>query len=190
MRSAACFLALFAACPILAQVSPDPASGPHPLAQAAADVLAERAGVEIAFLPAGILKAEPAGRDLAAIIQFPSDEIVVVRLKGKDIIDGLERSVANLPDANSAFLQVSGLSIVYSPTGAPGSRISEVKAGETLIQLQKDYEVAMPNSLARGALGYFKIWDKSKIVRSTEVTLGDALKDKTGSVPKPRYSPR
>ncbi len=175
----------------LAQLSSDPAGGPHAQAQAAADVVAQRAGTSAAFLPAGILKSSPgAASDLSALLQFPSDEIVVVRLKGKEITEALERSVANLPDANSAFLQLSGISVVYSASAQPGSRIVEVKIGDNAVQNAKDYEIAMPASLARGALGYFKIWDKSRIVRSTGVTLGDALKGKTGSVPSPRYVAR
>lgn len=189
MKVAFGFFVAALTCSVMAQGN-DPATGPHPAAQAAADVVAKAAGVEIAFLPAGALKTAAPGADLSSLIQFPSDEIVVVMLQGSEIKEALERSVANIPDSNSAFLQISGLLVTYSPTAQPGSRILEVKVGDNALQPGKDYEVAMPASLGRGALGYFKIWDKNRIVRQAGTSLGDALRGKTGSVSKPRYVQR
>jgi hypothetical protein len=50
------------------------------------------------------------------------------------------------------------------------------------------YNVAMPSSLGRGGLGYFKIWDKSKIVSTLEnATVEKILAGKRFSETSPRW---
>ena len=169
------------------QIVSDVNSGPHARAQAAADVIREAAGADIAFLAAGLLKQPDPGGDLAALLQYPTDEIVVMRLTGKQIQEAIERSVANYPDASSALLQLSGMTVTFSPSSPSGSRVKEISVGETPLENGKSYQVAMPASLARGALGYFKVWDKSQISKSLGTTIEQALKGKTGSVKSPRY---
>ena len=162
-------------------------SKPNPAAQAAADVLRDSAEADAAFIAAGLLKEQPAGTHLASLLQYPTDELVVVKLKGSEIKQTLERSVANYPQFNSAFLQLSGISVTFSESAEPGSRILEVRIGDGPLSVNREYTVAMPASLARGALGYFKIWDKTRITKRLGMTVEDALKGKTGEVKTPRY---
>lgn len=157
----------------------------HPMAQAAADVVREAAGADIAFLAAGLLK-ESTG-DLASIMRYPTDEIVVITLSGAQLKKALERSLSNYPQPNDGFLQISGMTVVFSESAPPESRILEVKVGDALLSAGRQYTAAMPATLARGALGYFKIWDRSQISRNSGQTLESKLKGKTGSVRISRY---
>jgi len=172
-----------------AQLSNDPGAGPHARAQAAADLIREEANTPLAFLPAGLLKQPDPGGDLASMILYPTNEIVVVRLSGAEIREAFERSLANYPTPSNAFLQISGATVVFS-SSASRERVLEVKIGDSPLEASRQYEVTMPESLARGALGYFKIWDKSKIVRNTGKTLDEVLKGKTDAVRSPRYIAR
>src|SRR5438105_854349 len=164
---------------VAAGAQPDLAAHAHPSAQAAADLIKEAAGADVAFLPAGLLR-EQAGNDLASMLQYPTDEINVVTLKGSQIKEALERSLANYPQPNGAFLQISGLIVTFSESAAPESRILEIKVGDAALVASRQYQVAMPATLARGALGYFKIWDKSQ-VRSLGTTVESALKGKSAT---------
>ena len=161
----------------------------HPSAQAAADVVRSIAGADVAFLPAALLK-EGSANDLATWLQHTGDEIVVVSLRGSELTKAIERSVANYPLANSGFLQLSGAQVTFSSSRAPETRVMELSVGGAQVEAGRQYSVAMPTSLAYGSLGYFKIWNRSQIVRKTGTTLDVALKGKTGAVRESRYTVR
>ena len=188
MRKAVSLL-LLGACAIALASDSDLGSKPHPSAQAAADIVRSVAGADVAFLPAGLLK-EGNVNDLASWLQHPGDEIVVVTLRGSDLTNAIERSVANYPLANSGFLQVSGLQVTFSPSRQPESRVVEILAGGSQVDAGRQYQVAMPTSLAYGSLGYFKVWNRSQITRRTGTTLEAALKGKSGSAREARYTVR
>jgi hypothetical protein len=184
MRKAVSLLLVFACA--IAFGADDFGSKAHPSVQAAADYVRSAAGTDVAFIPAGMLK-EGNANDLATWLQHPGDEIVVVSLRGSELTAALERSVANYPLANSGFLQLSGLQVTFSPSRPPESRVIELLVGGSAVDSARQYEVAMPTSLAYGSLGYFKIWDRSNIKRKTGTTLEAALKGKSGSVRESRY---
>ncbi len=187
MRKGFIFILWVVASLAIAQVVSDVNSGPHARAQAAADALKESTQADIAFLAAGLLKQPDPGGDLAGLLQYPSDEVVVMRLLGKQIFDAAEKSVSNYPDSSSAFLQLSGMVVTFNPSAPSGSRVKEISVNEMPLDKGNSYQVAMPASLARGALGYFKIWEKSQIVSTSGKSVEDVLKGKTGSVRSPRY---
>jgi 2',3'-cyclic-nucleotide 2'-phosphodiesterase (5'-nucleotidase family) len=180
-----CALLVLATATALAQTGAESFSRAHSAAQAAADVIREAAGADAAFLPAGLLK-EGSG-DLSSMMQYPTDEIVVVALKGSQVRAALERSLANYPQPNGAFLQISGLLVTFSESAAPESRILDIRVGDAPLSADRQYQVAMPVTLARGALGYFKIWERTSIAKSLGTTLEGALKGKTGAVRASRY---
>jgi len=110
-----------------------------------------------------------------------------VNLKGSQIRQALERSVSLHPQQNTSFLQISGFEATFSKGAAPGQRVLNVMAGGTKLDDSKTYTVAMPNTLGRGGLGYFKIWDKSKIVKTFDRTVEDVLKGKKFVETAPRW---
>jgi 2',3'-cyclic-nucleotide 2'-phosphodiesterase (5'-nucleotidase family) len=159
-------------------------------AQAAADVLRSAAKADIAFLPSGMLRDTPVQRDnLASLLQFPTDELAVVGLKGSQVKAALERSVALHPSPSSSFLQLSGLEVTFSKSADPDRRVVSVTVGQNRLDESKTYAVAMPSTLARGGLGYFRCWERSAISRTlTGVTLESLLKGKPYTDTKPRWT--
>lgn len=157
-------------------------------AQAAADVLRDVAGTDGAFLAAGMIKSSFQPDNLASLLEFPNDEIVVVALTGAQLKQAFERSVSLYPQPNSSFLQISGFEVTFSPSAPPNARIKSVTAGGAPLEDGKSYTIAMPVTLARGGYGYFKIWDRSKIVSNVpNTTVEKALTGKRAVETRPRW---
>lgn len=151
-------------------------------AQAAADVIRTAAKADVAFLPAGVIKPGFKSGDLSTMLQFPTDQVVVVEMTGAQLKSALERSVSLLPSPNPGFLQISGIVVTYSPKGVAGSRVREVTVAGAALNATANYRVAMPSSLGRGGLGYFTVWKKEQIVETLEGTSVETLlKGKTGT---------
>jgi 2',3'-cyclic-nucleotide 2'-phosphodiesterase (5'-nucleotidase family) len=164
----------------LALAQAEPADvGANKAAQCAADAIKVEAQSDGAFLAAGLINIATFDKDnLASILTYPTEKIVVVKLTGAQIKQALERSVSLFPQPNPSFLQLSGFSATFKKSAATGSRILTVKAGDDPIDPAHTYMVAMPASLGGGTLGYFKIWDKSNIVKTLDKTGEAILKDK------------
>lgn len=174
---------------LVAFAQSNPETGAHLPSQCAADALRSFAGTDGAFLAAGLVKETYDKNDLSTLLQYPTDEIVIVKLSGALLKQAFERSVSLYPQPNASFLQISGFEVTFSKTAAPDSRILGVTAGGMPLDDSRDYQVAMPSSLGRGGLGYFKIWDKSKIVKTIEkATMESVLKDKKYSETSPRWT--
>ncbi len=183
---ARCLLGVFALVISVAAIAgPDTESfGPG---QAIADELRSHTGADLAFVPAGVLKANAKG-ELSHYLLFPTDEISVVKLSGRQVKDALERSVSLVPMSNPGFLQISGLDVTYSASASTNSRVTSVLANGAALENDRTYTVAMPGNLARGGLGYFSIWDKKAITKAAAAeTLDSLLHGKTGSVDAPRW---
>jgi 2',3'-cyclic-nucleotide 2'-phosphodiesterase (5'-nucleotidase family) len=63
-------------------------------------------------------------------------------------------------------LQVSGLAIRFRSEGTAGQRVESVRVGSGSLRNATTYRVAMPNSLAKGSLGYFRIFNGLEPVRT------------------------
>lgn len=158
-------------------------------AQSAADVLRSAAGADACFLPAGMVREVASPDNLAAILQYPTDELAVVDLKGAQIRAALERSVSLYPSSSTGFLQLSGIEATFSRSAPVDKRIVSVTVGGSRLDDGRTYSVAMPVSLARGGYGYFKIWDKNQIVRTLDnTTLESLLKGKRASESGSRWT--
>lgn len=179
-------LLVFAAALSFAQQN-DPATGAYLPAQAAADAIKVAAGTDGAFLAAGEINVNYDPKDLATLINFPAESISIIDLTGADLEKAFERSVSLYPLANNSFLQVSGFGIVFKAGAPAGSRIQSVTFNGQTIQPSQKYSIAMSSGLAAGAMGYFKIWDKSKISKSLDTTLEQALKGKPFVETSPRW---
>lgn len=165
-----------------------PAVDAHLPSQAAADVLREAANADGAFLAAGLVKDSFSKDNLATLVQYPEDEVVVLALKGSQIRQAFERSISLYPQQNTSFLQVSGFEIGFDPSAAPGQRIKRVTAAGGPLDDSRTYNIAMPASLGRGGLGYFKIWDKNKIVSTLpNTTVEKVLSGKKFAETSPRW---
>lgn len=169
---------------VFAQLSDPAAHGPS---QVAADFLKEAAGSDAAFVASGMVRSNFQRDDLSSLIQFPDDEIVIVLLKGSELRQAFERSVSLYPQANASFLQISGFEITFAPDAPVGQRIKSIAVNNSRLDEAKEYSIAMPSSLGRGGYGYFRIWDRTKITKTLDVTVGKVLAGKKVAESKPRW---
>lgn len=154
------------------------------LANTIADAAREADKSDIAFMQASafteitIGKGSVTAEDILKAIEYREDSIIVVKLKGAQVRRALEHGLTLYPQKNSAFLQVSGVTVNIDPSAEKDKRVTAVKVGKSPLQDDKTYTVAMPSPLASGALGYFKIWDKATAIdHDTNKTLGQAATD-------------
>lgn len=156
--------------------------------QSAADALRDSAHTDGAFVAAGLLKVSTQKENLAGFMQFPSDEIVVVKLTGAQLKQAFERSLSVYPLPNSSFLQISGFEVSFSGTSPVGQRVKTVTASGMPVDNSRTYTVAMPAMLGRGGFGYFKIWDKANITQTLSgSTLEGVLRGKPASDSSSRW---
>jgi 2',3'-cyclic-nucleotide 2'-phosphodiesterase (5'-nucleotidase family) len=148
-----------------------------------ADSMREAIGADIAFVSASELKEKdaqiPKGKisteDATQYVAYTDDPIVQMNLTGKQIRQAIERSVLIYPKDNLGFLQVSGLKVSFNPDKPAESRVVSIKLGDRTLSDSDSYTVAMTSSMANGALGYWKIWTKDNIVRTTDATIPTAI---------------
>lgn len=158
-------------------------------AQEAADHIKDFAKADGAFLAAGLIKdGFKKAETLDHLLLYPQDEVLVLKLTGAQIKSALERSVSLYPQPNTSFLQLGGIEASFSKSAAPGSRITSAKIDGNAIEPNKSYRIAMPASLGRGGLGYFKIWDSPNIEKTYTQTVESVLKGKLSSGSASRWS--
>lgn len=153
------------------------------LGNLASDAIRASVRADVAFVSASELKERdaqiPAGKvsteDVTAYIAYSDDPIVEVRLTGRQIRQALERSVLIYPKNNLGFLQVSGLRFTFDPDKPQESRITSIRVGNSQLSDSATYSVAMTSSMANGALGYWKYWNKNDIVNTTDTTIPEAV---------------
>lgn len=156
-----------------------PGTESHLPSQAAADLLRTATGADGAFLAAGLVKETYQADNLASLLQYPTDEVVLVQLTGAQIRQAFERTLSLYPLPNTSFLQISGFEVQFSKDADAGSRVTAITVSGAKFEEGRTYSVAMPSSLGRGGLGYFKIWDKSKITKTFDnMTVESVLKGK------------
>lgn len=156
-----------------------PDVGPNAAAQSAADVLKTFTGADGSFIAGGSLKESFNKDDMSTMLQFPTDEIVVLKLTGDQIRQAFERSVSLYPEPNKSFLQIAGFEVTFKKTKGTGDRILSITANGSALDEKKTYNVAMPSLLARGAVGYYRIWEKAETVKTFPNTkFEDVLKGK------------
>lgn len=159
----------------------------HGPSQDIADIIREAAGAEAAFIAAGMIR-EGQTSDLATFLRYPSDEVSVVELKGSQIRQALEKSVSLYPSPYDSFLQLSNIEATFRKGAAPDQRIESASLGGQKLDDRRTYTVAMPATLARGGLGFFRIWTKDAIKKTLEgISLESLVKGKAAKNSSPRW---
>jgi 5'-nucleotidase / UDP-sugar diphosphatase len=92
-------------------------------------------------------------RDVLAELPF-NNRIVTIDIDGVALRQALENGVSQLPNAAGRFPQVSGMTVEYEPSRAPGGRIRSVTIGGAPLDPKRTYRVATNDFLARGSDGY------------------------------------
>jgi 5'-nucleotidase len=129
------------------------------------DIMRLGLDADAAFLNGGTIRSDQihaAGRlcmrDYVSMLPF-TDELVVLRLRGSDVLETLETGVSSWPKREGRFLQVSGITFSFDPRKPAGSRLvpgSVTVAGEPL-DLNKNYRVATKAYLRSGKDGFSKL---------------------------------
>lgn len=155
------------------------------LANVVVDAIRDASGADIAWLPAAAFNEVSLTRDtpptemVSKLLPYRDDRVVVLKLTGAQIQQALERALTLYPQPNAGFLQVSGLHVTFDPAKPAGERVARVQVGtdnKQDLNPQREYRVATSATLAHGALGYFKVWERAAIERETDKTVGDALR--------------
>jgi 2',3'-cyclic-nucleotide 2'-phosphodiesterase (5'-nucleotidase family) len=162
---------------------------------------------DLALLPASQLRSEviPAGeltaQALEAALLYPDEKVVLVEIPGEKLKAALELSLSALPQPSPAFLQVSGITVAFRSASAGGALVESVKVGNESLAPGKSYRVALPSSLAKGGVGYFRVFDGLKpkqtgpslsqavvnyarASRVVAITAGQRLRDLSAPEPK------
>ena len=147
-----------------------------------ADAIRAAANADIGLIPAAAFRTGASvprplnGEQASNLVDPSSDEVVVLSLRGDQIMAALERSISFAPQPSSGFLQVSGLRFTYDSRKDGGKRVVSVTvAGGQPLDASRTYKVATTRPLANGQQGYFQIWDKSAITASTGKSLAAAV---------------
>lgn len=161
--------------------SKDIGSSETTLGNLVTDAIRAQVKADVALITASELKetiipkGDISAKDVASAITYQNDPIVVLKLRGDQIRQALERGVAIYPQKNLGFLQVSGLRFAFDPTKPKESRITSVAVGAKSLDPSAIYTVGVSSSLGNGALGYFRIWDKEQITSVTKTSLSQAV---------------
>lgn len=173
----------------VAQSKANPQKEGHSGAQSAADHIRAAAGADGAFFTAGYIKGSYNTKDLASLMQYPTEGVVVLKLKGSQIRAAFEKSASLYPQVNVSFLQISGFTVEISTSG--DKKVAAVSTDSGPLDDNRTYDIAMPALLGRGGMGYSSIWNKGMIARTLDgVTLESVLKDKAESASSSRWRVR
>ncbi len=96
---------------------------------------------------------------------------VLLELSGADVLAALENGVSQVEKGAGRFPQVSGLSFVYDPAAAPGSRVVEVEVGGKALDRAKSYRVATNDYMAGGGDGYAVLKNGKALIDASGATL-------------------
>lgn len=175
----------------------DPGKNETAVGALVADAMRVKLGSNIAFVTASELKPKnepfPAGAitsdDIAGLVSYPDDPLAMLILRGSVIRQSLEKAVSMYPQPNLGFIHVSGLDFTFDPSKKSGDRITAIRVGGTPMNDEFFYTVAVTNSLANGALGYWKVWTKDDVKqRFPDTTIKEALQDFFRANPRIDYT--
>lgn len=147
--------------------------------QSIADIFRTESSSDIALVASGFLSPTRDTRNLAETFQFPSDELWLVNLTGKQLMEAFEKSLSFYPEPCPDILYFSGAEVSFQSGKAIKTKIVGVTIGGFAIDLAKSYKVAMPASLARGGLSYFAVWNFQKAEKVISPNIKNLLTGKS-----------
>ena len=141
-----------------------------------------------ALIRADLFKGNITYIDILTVLPY-SNDIIVKKIMGQDILDALEVGMRNVPEKSYCFFQVSGISfnvnssIEYSvETDENGNfirvkgerRVSNVKVGEKKLDLNKYYTISFDEYIGNGGDG-LSMLGKYDILEDTHIVDNQAL---------------
>lgn len=115
-------------------------------------------GANIAILNGGGIRADAAAgpftvKNAQAIIPF-GNQICLIEMSGKKILQILEHGSAAVEEKAGRFLQISGAKYRYDWIAEAGNRIVDVTIGNEKLDENKMYTVALPDYILEGGDGF------------------------------------
>ncbi len=126
-----------------------------------ADAMRASTGADLAITNGGGIRADrtyDAGtvltrRDILTELPF-GNVTVMTELPGSQVLAALENGVSKVEEGAGRFPQVSGVTFVYDPTAAAGSRVSDVMVDGAPLEMDKVYKVATNDYMLGGGDGF------------------------------------
>ena len=139
------------------------------------DLMRHYYNADCALMAAGTVRGDqiyPPGvlllKDILNCFPF-EDPVVVLRIKGKAILEALENSVCLVPALEGRFPQVSNIQFAHNQNLAPGSRVKWTKIHGEPLDLDKSYTMATRGYMGRGKDGYDSLLVRSEGGEAEEV---------------------
>jgi 2',3'-cyclic-nucleotide 2'-phosphodiesterase (5'-nucleotidase family) len=143
------------------------------LADFVADAMREHTRAEVAFVNGGGIRTDrviAAGplrkRDVNGLMPF-TNVVVTLEMRGRQVREALEEGLAHVDREAGAFLQVSGIRVVYDLARPAGQRVRDVTVGGAPLDPERAYTVATIDYLARGGDGFTAFRQARRLVDET-----------------------
>ncbi len=143
-----------------------------------ADAMRAAVGADVAITNGGGIRGDrtyDAGETLTrkdVLAELPFGNVtVMLELSGGDLLEALENGVSEVENTAGRFPQVSGMSFVYDPAAAKGSRVTEVTVGGKPLDRAKIYRVATNDYMAGGGDGYAVLKKGRAVIDASGATL-------------------
>ena len=132
-----------------------------PLGNLVTDAMRILSNADIAFNNGGGLRADIKQGDITrgdinAVLPF-GNVLVTIEVTPKVLKDMLEHGLSALPAQSGGFPQISGMTVIYDPEKAAGSRVVSIKVGSTTLDFTDTttkFTLATNDFLAAGGDGY------------------------------------
>jgi 2',3'-cyclic-nucleotide 2'-phosphodiesterase (5'-nucleotidase family) len=135
--------------------------GKSPFAEVVADAMHAAVRADAAIINAGAIRADQilaAGTPLTrrSIMQWLpfEDRVLLLRVNGEQLLAALENGVSQLDEHAGRFPIVSGLQVTFDPRRPVGDRVLTVVIGNQILQLDRNYSLAVNDFMAKGGDGY------------------------------------
>ncbi len=92
-------------------------------------------------------------KDIFAELPF-GNVVVMVELKGSDLLAALENGVSQVENVQGRFPQVSGIKMTYDLSKPAGSRVLSASVGGQPLDANKNYRIVTNDFMAAGGDGY------------------------------------
>ena len=135
-----------------------------------ADAMMKEVGSDVGLTNGGGIRGDKtydAGTELTRkdiLSELPFGNVTVkLAVSGADLWAALENGFSKIEDKAGRFPQVAGMTVVYDPKAASGSRVVSVKIGGAALDKGKTYTVATNDYMGGGGDGY-KAFKKGKML--------------------------
>ncbi|MEL6505537.1 MAG: bifunctional UDP-sugar hydrolase/5'-nucleotidase [Pseudomonadota bacterium] len=126
-----------------------------------ADAMREAVSADVAFTNGGGIRANKqydanhklTRRDVLSELPF-GNVTVKLEMTGAQIKEALEHGYSKAPEANGAFLHISGMTATVDTSKEAGSRVSDLMIGGAPVDMDATYTAATNDFMARGGDGY------------------------------------